>query len=98
LRQFYAVIFKDPAGGFEISFPNLLGCTAKASTYYSCEHAAAKALTAHLRGLEGEGYSIPESSSLEGIMLDPNNHRGVPILVRAGPQNRRESQTSIQRP
>ena len=42
---------------------------------------AEEALTLHIEGLAEDGEAIPEPSSLDEIMSDPNNIDGVAILV-----------------
>jgi hypothetical protein len=42
---------------------------------------AEEALAFHIEGLVADGEAIPESSSLEEIMTEPQNRDGVAILV-----------------
>jgi predicted RNase H-like HicB family nuclease len=42
---------------------------------------AEEALTFHVEGLVEDGETIPEPSTLEEIMSDPDNRSGVAILV-----------------
>lgn len=42
---------------------------------------AAEALALHLQGMAEDGEAVPEPSSLEAIMADPENRDGVAILV-----------------
>ena len=42
---------------------------------------AEEALAFHIEGLMADGEAIPEPSSLEEIMADPDNRDGVAILI-----------------
>jgi hypothetical protein len=42
---------------------------------------AEEALAFHIEGLVADGEAIPEPSSLEDIMADPDNRDGVAILI-----------------
>jgi predicted RNase H-like HicB family nuclease len=81
-REFIAVVFRTSEGAFAIEFPDLIGCVASAAMYSSCPDVAARALTAHLAEIEGEGYAVPKPSSLESAMTNPRNPE-VPIAVLA---------------
>ena len=42
---------------------------------------AEEALAFHIEGMLEDGERVPEPSSLEAVMLDPDNRDGVPMLV-----------------
>jgi len=47
---------------------------------------AEEALVLHLEGMAEDGEAVPEPSSLEAIMADPENRDGVAVLVPAPQQ------------
>jgi len=44
---------------------------------------ATEALALHLEGLVEDGEAIPEPSSLEAVMADPDHRDGVAVLIPA---------------
>jgi predicted RNase H-like HicB family nuclease len=83
VRQYIALIHKDGDSDFGVSFPDLPGCVTAGATLDEARDLAAEALAFHLEGLEQDGEAIPEPSSLESVMADPENRDGVAILVAA---------------
>jgi predicted RNase H-like HicB family nuclease len=83
MRQYIALIHKASGSDFGVSFPDLPGCVTAGSTLDEARDMAAEALAFHLEGMEQDGEAIPEPSSLETIMADPDNRDGVAILVPA---------------
>lgn len=83
MRPYIALIHKDPASDYGVSFPDLPGCITAGTTLDEAHAMAAEALAFHLDGLVEDGEAIPEPSLLEVIMSDPINRDGVAILVEA---------------
>lgn len=83
MRQYIALIHKDADSDYGVSFPDLPGCVSAGSTLDEARDMAAEALALHLEGLAEDGDPIPEPSSLEAIMSDPENRDGVATLVAA---------------
>jgi len=86
MRQYIALIHKDAESEFGVSFPDLPGCVTAGATLDEARDMAAEALAFHLQGLAEDGEAIPESSTLEAVMSDPDNKDGVAILVAAPAQ------------
>ncbi|MBQ0819509.1 MULTISPECIES: type II toxin-antitoxin system HicB family antitoxin [Microvirga] len=85
-RHYIALIHKEEGSDYGVSFPDLSGCVTAGTTLDEARSFAEEALALHLEGLAEDGEAIPEPSSLEAIMCDPENREGVAILV-AAPQN-----------
>ncbi len=83
MRQYIALIYKEPDSQFGVSFPDLPGCVTAGATLDEARDMAAEALALHLDGLAEDDEPIPESSTLEAVMADPANRDGVAILVAA---------------
>ncbi|MBV8594082.1 MAG: type II toxin-antitoxin system HicB family antitoxin [Caulobacteraceae bacterium] len=83
MRQYIALIHKDADSDFGVSFPDLPGCVTAGRTLDEARDMAAEALALHLEGLAEDGDAIPDPSSLEAVMSDPENRSGVAILVAA---------------
>lgn len=85
MRQYIAIIHKEPESDYGVSFPDLPGCVTAGATLDEARDMAAEALAFHLEGLAEDGEPAPEPSSLEAVMADPDNRSGVAILVPAPP-------------
>jgi predicted RNase H-like HicB family nuclease len=83
MRQYIAIIHKDPDSDYGVSFPDLPGCVSAGVDLDEARDMAAEALALHLEGLAADGEPIPPPSSLEAVMSDPDNRDGVAILVPA---------------
>jgi predicted RNase H-like HicB family nuclease len=83
MRYYIALIHKDPDSDYGVSFPDLPGVVTAGSTLDEARDMAAEALALHLHGLAEDGEAVPEPSSLETVMSDPENKDGVAILIPA---------------
>jgi len=86
MRHYIALIHKDADSEFGVSFPDLPGCVTAGATLDEARDMAAEALALHLEGMAEDGEAIPEPSTLESVMTDPENKTGVAILVAAPAQ------------
>jgi predicted RNase H-like HicB family nuclease len=83
MRQYIALIHKDPDSDYGVSFPDLPGVISAGSTLDEARDMAAEALAFHLEGLAQDGEAVPEPSSLEEIMASAENRDGVAVLIAA---------------
>ena len=83
MPQYIALIHKEPASAYGVSFPDLPGCVSAGDTLDEARAMAAEALAFHLEGMIEDGDTIPSPSALEAIRSDPVNRDGVAILVDA---------------
>ena len=83
MRQFVAVVFKDPDGDFVVIFPDLPECVTFVESLEAAPAAAAEALADRLLKLEWIGKTIPEPSTYEAIRRDPRNADCEMIRVEA---------------
>jgi predicted RNase H-like HicB family nuclease len=81
MRQYIGLIRKDADSDYGVSFPDFLGCITAGATLDEARALAEEALAFHIDGLIEDGEAIPEPSSLESVMADPENRDGVAILV-----------------
>ncbi len=81
MRSYIGLIHKDPDSDFGVSFPNFPGVITAGTTLDDARAMAQEAPALHIEGLTEDGEAIPEPSSLEEIMSDPDNRSGVAILV-----------------
>lgn len=83
MRQYIALIHKDPDSDYGVSFPDLPGVISAGRTLDEARDMAAEALAFHLEGMAEDGEPVPEPSSLEHIMATADNRDGVAVLVAA---------------
>jgi predicted RNase H-like HicB family nuclease len=81
MRQYIALIHKDPDSDFGVSFPDFPGCITAGSDLDEARQEAVEALAFHVSGMIEDGDDIPEPSSLEQVMQDKDNRDGVAVLV-----------------
>jgi predicted RNase H-like HicB family nuclease len=86
--QFIALIHKEADSDYGVHFPDLPGLVTAGSTLDEARAFAEEALALHLEGMVEDGLPVPEPSSLEAVMADPDNRDGVAILVRAETRSR----------
>jgi predicted RNase H-like HicB family nuclease len=98
MRQYIALIHKEPGSEFGVSFPDLPGCITAGADLDEARDMAAEALGFHLEGLEQDGEPIPEPSTLETVMKDPANRAGVAILVEAPARSAKTVRVNITLP
>jgi predicted RNase H-like HicB family nuclease len=83
MRQYIALIHKEADSDFGVSFPDFPGCVTAGTTLDEAREMTAEALGLHLEGMQPDGESAPEPSSLEAVKADATNRDGVAILVAA---------------
>jgi predicted RNase H-like HicB family nuclease len=81
MRSYIALIHKDPHSEFGVSFPDFPGCISAGATLDEARTNAEEALAFHVEGMAEDGDAIPEPSSLEQIMADPENRDAVAVLI-----------------
>jgi predicted RNase H-like HicB family nuclease len=81
VRSYIGLIHKDGESDFGVSFPDFPGVITAGTSLDDARVMAEEALSLHVEGLTEDGEAIPEPSSLEQVMSDPENRAGVAILV-----------------
>ncbi|UVK49167.1 type II toxin-antitoxin system HicB family antitoxin (plasmid) [Mesorhizobium sp. AR07] len=81
MKQYIGLIHKDAESDFGVSFPDFPGVVTAGTDLDDARAMAEEALAFHIEGLAEDGEAIPEPSSLENVMADAENRRGVAILV-----------------
>ena len=79
--NYIGLIHKDADSDYGVSFPDFPGVVTAGKSLAEARALAEEALSFHIDGLLEDGEAIPEPSSLEEIMSDPENRDGVAILV-----------------
>jgi predicted RNase H-like HicB family nuclease len=81
MPSYIGLIHKDVDSDFGVSFPDFPGAITAGKTLDDARAMAEEALALHVEGLTEDGEPIPEPSTLEEVMSDPDNRSGVAILV-----------------
>ncbi|WP_085035203.1 type II toxin-antitoxin system HicB family antitoxin [Ensifer aridi] len=81
MRNYIGLIHKDAESDYGVSFPDFPGVVTAGTDLDNARAMAEEALALHIEGLAEDGEAIPEPSSLEAVMSDPENQDGVAILV-----------------
>ena len=83
MSYYIALIHKEPASDFGVSFPDFPGCVTAGSTLDEAFDMAVEALAGHIEAMTEAGEAIPSESSMEEVMANPENRDGVAVLVPA---------------
>lgn len=81
MSSYIAIIHKAPGSDFGVSFPDFPGCVTAGKSLDEARSLAREALEFHIEGMLEDGEDIPEPSTLDQAMKDPNFASGVAFLV-----------------
>jgi predicted RNase H-like HicB family nuclease len=81
MHNFIGLIHKDPDSDYGVSFPDFPGVATAGTDLDDARRMAEEALAFHVEGMVEDGEAIPEPSSLEAIMSDPENSDAVAVLI-----------------
>jgi predicted RNase H-like HicB family nuclease len=81
MASYVALLHKDPDSDYGVSFPDFPGCITAGSTLEEAWRLAEEVLAFHMDGMRSGGEPIPQPSTIDAIMADPENIGGLPFLV-----------------
>jgi predicted RNase H-like HicB family nuclease len=81
MQNYIGLIHKDAHSDYGVSFPDFPGCVTAGVDLDEARAFAQEALSLHIEGMVEDGEPIPEPSSLEAVMNDPENRDAVAVLV-----------------
>ena len=81
MTAYIALLRKDPDSDFGVEFPDFPGCVTAGKTLEEARSMAGEALALHVEGMMVDREPVPEPSSLDDVMSDPDSVGGVTILV-----------------
>jgi predicted RNase H-like HicB family nuclease len=79
--DYIAIIHKEPNSDFGVSFPDFPGCITAGRTLDEARDMAAEALTGHIEVMRETGEPLPDASTLDEVMNNPDFQDGVAFLV-----------------
>ena len=83
MNSYVALIRKAADSDYSVDFPDVPGCGTAGKDLDEAMAFAREALAGHLQLLAEDGEALPEASSLEAVMADPENRDAVAALVPA---------------
>jgi predicted RNase H-like HicB family nuclease len=93
MKQYIAVVEKDPDSAFGVWFPDVEGCFSAGDTLDEASSNAAAALRQHAEALESSGRAVPPARSMDDVLRDKDVRKAasggailfaVPLLSDAG--------------
>lgn len=81
MNYYIALIHKDPDSDYGVSFPDFPGCVTAGSTLEEAAAMAREALEGHVALMIEDGDAIPEPSTMDVVLSDPENREGTPLMV-----------------
>ncbi|BDA86653.1 HicB family protein [Aureimonas sp. SA4125] len=95
MTSYIAIIHKDSDSDFGVSFPDFPGCISGGRDLDEARAMAGEALALHLVGMDADGDTIPEPSSLDAVMANAANRDGVAILVTVPERVRKSVRVNV---
>lgn len=95
MRNYIGLIHKDAESDYGVSFPDFPGVVTAGTDLDNARAMAEEALALHIEGLVEDGEAIPEPSTLEAVMFDPENKGGVAILVPVKTEARKAVRVNV---
>src|SRR4051812_39618850 len=81
MTEYIGLIRKEPASDFGVDFPDFPGCVTAGRTLDEARRMAAQALALHIEGMAEDGEAIPEPSTIDDLVNDPDMRRAVAFLI-----------------
>lgn len=81
MSHYIGLIHKEADSDFGVSFPDFPGVVTAGTSLDDARAMAEEALCLHIEGMIEDGEAVPEPSSLEDVMSDPENKESVAVLV-----------------
>jgi predicted RNase H-like HicB family nuclease len=79
--DYVAIVHKDADSDFGVSFPDFPGCITAGRTLEEAKEMALEALTGHIQAMLETGETVPDPSTADEVMRDPEFQDGVPFWV-----------------
>jgi len=98
MSHYIGLIHKEADSDFGVSFPDFPGVVTAGTSLDDARAMADEALCLHIEGLIEDGEAVPEPSSLEAVMGDPENQDGVAILVTVKTDARKAVRVNVTLP
>jgi predicted RNase H-like HicB family nuclease len=81
MASYIGLLRKEAGSDYGVEFPDFPGCVTAGADLDEARRMAADALAFHIEGMIEDGATIPEPSSLEAVMADPDIAGAVAVLI-----------------
>jgi predicted RNase H-like HicB family nuclease len=98
MTTYIALLRKEPDSDFGVNFPDFPGCVTAGRSLEEARCMAVEALDLHIRGMVEDGDLIPEPSTLDAVIDDPDNRDGVAVLVEVATKPARSVRVNVMLP
>jgi predicted RNase H-like HicB family nuclease len=95
---YLALLSKDPTSDYEVDFPDFPHCATAASTLEEARRMASEAQSFHIEGMMEDREPIPEPSTLDAVMGDPENREAVAFLVETATRPAKSIRINVMQP
>lgn len=95
MKTYIALLRKDEGSSYGVDFPDFPGCITGGETMDVAYREIPEALQFHIKGMLEDGEEIPEPSSRDKIMADPEGEGAIPFLVQIPEQKTRRVDITV---
>jgi len=81
MTNYIAVVHKDFATEYGVSFPDFPGCVTGGSSLDEVKEIAIEALSGHIKTMQEFSEKIPRPSKLDDIIADPDYANAISFIV-----------------
>ncbi len=81
MKLYIGIIHKDADSDYGVSFPDFPGCISGGESLEEARAMGEEALNFHVEMMVEAGEPIPEPSTLDAVMRDPDFQDGVAIML-----------------
>ena len=81
MTTYIALLRKEAKSDYGVDFPDFPGCVTAGRSLEEARLMAEEALRGHVETMLEEGEALPEPTTLDAIMADPDNRDAVAFLV-----------------
>lgn len=85
MPNYIAIVHKEPASDYGVSFPDFPSCITAGKTIDEAKDLAYESLVLHIISQQEDGEQLPAPTNLEDIIADPENVDAVAFLVVSVP-------------
>lgn len=98
MTSYIALLRKEPDSDYGVDFPDFPGCVSAGESMEEARRMGQEALAGHVQLLVDEGERLPEPSSLESVMADPENRDAAAFLLTVTTQRPRAVRVNVTLP
>ncbi len=98
MRSYIGLIHKAADDDFGVSFPDFPGVMTAGATLDDARRVAEETLALHITGLTEHGEAVPQPSTLDDVMSDPDSRDRVAILVSVRTEQPRAIRVNVTMP